>query len=77
MPVEIEGQARASECRDFARTQATQAQAAREAQDLALKRFSDTMTEQLRVLSDANERRLGEVRSVVEQRLQTELTASV
>ncbi|CAN5707991.1 DNA recombination protein RmuC [soil metagenome] len=57
-----------------------QALAAREAQDgslgraaeqqaNALKRFSDTLGEQLRVLSDANERRLTEVRSAVEQRL--------
>ncbi len=45
------------------------AQSAREAQDLALKRFGDGLGEQLRNLSDANERRLGEVRSAVELRL--------
>lgn len=43
--------------------------AAREAQDGALKRFGDALTEQLRNLSDANERRLSEVRVTVEQRL--------
>jgi DNA recombination protein RmuC len=52
-------------------TQTAQAQASREAQDLALKRFSDAVAEQLRALSDANERRLGEVRATVEQRLAT------
>lgn len=53
-----------------ASTQAAQAQASREAQDVALKRFWDAMSEQLKALSDANERRIGEVRSTVEQRLQ-------
>lgn len=43
--------------------------AAREAQDGALRRFGETLGEQLRALSDANERRLGEVRSTVETRL--------
>ncbi|MGA0608675.1 DNA recombination protein RmuC [Caldimonas sp. KR1-144] len=43
--------------------------AAREAQDGALKRFGDALAEQLRNLSDANERRLAEVRVTVEQRL--------
>jgi len=56
---------------DIARTQATQAQATREAQDVALKRFSEAVNDQLRALSDANERRLGEVRATVEQRLTT------
>ncbi|MFL6663066.1 MAG: DNA recombination protein RmuC [Rhizobacter sp.] len=51
--------------------QASQAQASSEAQDLALKRFSDFVGEQLRSLSDANERRLAEVRVTVEQRLAT------
>ncbi len=51
--------------------QTAQAQASREAQDLALKRFSDAMGEQLRALSDANERRIAEVRATVEQRLTT------
>ncbi|HEX6706004.1 MAG TPA: DNA recombination protein RmuC [Albitalea sp.] len=51
--------------------QTVQAQASREAQDLALKRFSDSLGEQLRQLSEANERRLGEVRTTVEQRLAT------
>lgn len=54
---------------DVARTQTAQVQSAREAQDLALKRFSDAVNEQLRALSEANERRLGEVRATVEQRL--------
>ncbi len=43
--------------------------AGREAQDAALKRFGDALTEQLRTMSDANERRLAEVRVTVEQRL--------
>ncbi|WP_421884936.1 DNA recombination protein RmuC [Methylibium sp.] len=43
--------------------------AAREAQDGALRRFGETLGEQLKALSDANERRLGEVRSTVETRL--------
>lgn len=43
--------------------------AAREAQDAALKRFGDTLAEQLRALSEANERRLSEVRVTVEQKL--------
>jgi DNA recombination protein RmuC len=50
-------------------TQAAQAQASRDAQDAALKRFSDAFSEQLRALSDANDRRLAEVRASVEQRL--------
>jgi len=63
-----------------ASAQAAQAQAARDGQDATLgriaeqqantlKRFSDTLGEQLRLLSDANERRLLEVRNTVEQRL--------
>lgn len=55
-------------------TQARHAQAsgltqAREAQDMALKRFADGLNEQLRQLAEGNERKLGEVRQVVEQRL--------
>jgi DNA recombination protein RmuC len=50
---------------------ASQAQASGEAQDLALKRFSDFVGERLRALSDANEKRLAEVRATVEQRLAT------
>jgi DNA anti-recombination protein RmuC/MFS family permease len=50
---------------------ASQAQASGEAQDLALKRFSDFVGERLAALSDANERRLAEVRATVEQRLAT------
>lgn len=42
---------------------------AREAQDASLKRFADGLNEQLRALSDANERRLGEVRQAVELKL--------
>ena len=37
--------------------------------EAALRRFSDTLTEQLRLLSDANERRLGDVRQAVDVRL--------
>ena len=58
-------------------TLAQQSQAARDAQDVALRRqaeasaqslqrFGDAQGEQLRLLSDTNERRLGEVRSAVE-----------
>jgi DNA recombination protein RmuC len=50
---------------------ARQTLAAREAQDVALKRLSDAIGEQLRVLSEGNERRLGEVRTAVESRLAT------
>jgi DNA recombination protein RmuC len=49
--------------------QAAQGQASRETQDNALKRFSDTLGEQLRTMSDTNERRLLDVRNTVEQRL--------
>ncbi|MGL6112892.1 MAG: DNA recombination protein RmuC [Rubrivivax sp.] len=48
---------------------AQQSQAARDAQDAALKRLSDHMSEQLRALSEGNERRLGEVRLAVETKL--------
>jgi DNA recombination protein RmuC len=41
----------------------------REAQDQALKRFGDALNEQLRLLAEGNERRLGEVRQSVEQKL--------
>ena len=41
-----------------------------EAQEASLKRLSDAMGEQLRNLSEANDRRLGEVRTTVETRLQ-------
>ena len=41
-----------------------------ESQDAAFKRFADTLNEQLRLLSEANERRLAEVRQTVETRLQ-------
>jgi DNA recombination protein RmuC len=54
---------------DVARTQTTQAQASRESLDAALKRFSDTLGAQLRDMAEANERRLGEVKISVEQRL--------
>ena len=49
--------------------QASQAQASRDAQDAAFRRFGDALNEQVRGLSDANERRLLEVRNTVEQRL--------
>ena len=47
-------------------TLAQQSLATREAQDAALKRLSDALSEQLRVLSEGNERRLVEVRAAVE-----------
>jgi DNA recombination protein RmuC len=40
-----------------------------EQQALALKRFSDTLIEQLRALSQSNDQRMAEVRATVEQRL--------
>jgi DNA recombination protein RmuC len=49
--------------------QAHHSQAARDAQDAALKRLTDSLTEQLRALSESNERRLAEVRVAVESRL--------
>ena len=59
-----------------------QSQDGRESQDMALKRqaeasaqslqrFGDTLNEQLRALSDANERRFAEVRATVEEKLTT------
>jgi DNA recombination protein RmuC len=48
---------------------AGQSQAARDAQDAALKRLADALGEQLRALSEANDRRLAEVRGAVETRL--------
>lgn len=49
--------------------QTAQAQASRESQDLALKRFSDALGAQLRDMAEANERGLNEVKASVEQRL--------
>ena len=54
--------------------QATQAlaalsQASRESQDAALRRFGDAFGEQIRLLSEANERRQAEMRQAVEARL--------
>ncbi|UDG83196.1 DNA recombination protein RmuC [Candidatus Vallotia lariciata] len=46
-----------------------QAQYAREEQAIALKRFSDTLNQQLAVLSESNERRLSEVRATLEKKL--------
>ena len=61
---------------DVARTQNEQIDAFRvqlaatqQQTDAALRRFSDTLAEQLRLLSDGNERRLGEMRAAVETRL--------
>ncbi len=48
---------------------AQQSQAARDAQDLALKRLADGLGGQLRELSEGNERRLAEMRGAVETRL--------
>jgi DNA recombination protein RmuC len=42
---------------------------ARDAQDMALKRFAEGLNEQLRQVAAGSERKLGEVRLVVEQRL--------
>jgi len=52
-----------------AQSLAQQSQSARDAQDVALKRFADTLNDQLRVLSEANERRMSDVRTTVEQKL--------
>ncbi|MEJ2767695.1 DNA recombination protein RmuC [Mycetohabitans sp. B46] len=46
-----------------------QAQHAREEQAAALKRFGDTLNQQLVALSESNERRLAEVRATLEQKL--------
>ena len=46
-----------------------QVQGARDAQDAALKRFSDAMAEQVRAMAESNERRLVDVRAAVETRL--------
>jgi DNA anti-recombination protein RmuC len=46
---------------------ATQSQAARESQDAALRRFGDTLGEQLRVLAEGNERRMADMRTAVER----------
>ncbi|WP_179402555.1 DNA recombination protein RmuC [Burkholderia guangdongensis] len=46
-----------------------QAQQAREEQGVALKRFGDTLNQQLTQLTEANDRRIGEVRATLEQRL--------
>jgi DNA recombination protein RmuC len=61
---------------DVARTQNEQIDAFRvqlaatqQQQDAALRRFSDTLAEQLRLLSDSNERRQTEMRQAVETRL--------
>jgi DNA recombination protein RmuC len=61
---------------DVARTQneqidsfRTQLAATQQQTDAALRRFSDTLAEQLRLLSEANERRQGEMRVAVETRL--------
>ena len=51
------------------RAAAVQSQTARESQDAALRRFGDAQGEQLRLLSDANERRQAEMRQAVETRL--------
>jgi DNA recombination protein RmuC len=61
---------------DVARTQneqidsfRSQLAATQQQQESALRRFSDTLAEQLRLLSEANERRQGEMRLVMETRL--------
>ncbi len=61
---------------DVARTQneqidsfRTQLAATQQQQEAALHRFGETLADQLRLLSDANERRLAEVRTTVETRL--------
>jgi len=47
-----------------------QAQSARESQDAALRRFADTLGEQVRALSDANERRLAALQEGNEKKLE-------
>lgn len=49
--------------------QAASLMLARDAQDMALKRFAEGLNEQLRQVAEGSERKLGEVRLVVEQRL--------
>jgi DNA recombination protein RmuC len=49
---------------------AQQAQGARDAQDAALRRFADTLGEQVRALSDANERRLTALQEGNERKLE-------
>jgi DNA recombination protein RmuC len=51
-------------------TLAQQAQAARESQDAALRRFADQLGEQVRALSDANERRLAALQEGNEKKLE-------
>ncbi|WP_323118580.1 DNA recombination protein RmuC [Burkholderia alba] len=46
-----------------------QAQLAREEQGVALKHFGEALNQQLKQLSEANDRRMGEVRATLEQRL--------
>jgi DNA recombination protein RmuC len=46
-----------------------QVQGARDAQDAALRRFSDAMADQVRAMAESNERRLVDVRATVEARL--------
>ncbi|HEU4460015.1 MAG TPA: DNA recombination protein RmuC [Methylibium sp.] len=62
-------QAMADTLRSTAGSLTQGALAAREAQDAALQRFGLATAEQLRALTESNERRLGEVRTTVEQRL--------
>ena len=50
-------------------SQTAQAQASRESQDMALKRFSDALAAQLRDMAEASERRLNDVKASVELRL--------
>jgi DNA recombination protein RmuC len=46
-----------------------QAQHAREEQAIALKRFGDTLSQQLATLSESNDRRISEMRATLEQKL--------
>ena len=46
-----------------------QAQQARDEQGVTLKRFGDTLTQQLAQMTEANDRRFAEVRATIEQRL--------
>jgi len=50
-------------------SQTAQAQASRESQDMALKRFSDALGAQLRDMAEASERRMNDVKASVELRL--------
>ena len=63
------GQAARADLAGFQQALLNQGRVSRESLDLALKRFGDSLGEQLRALSADNERRLADVRAAVELRL--------